>query len=94
MANSQNPNPPTFRPSKSRPGRFVPDGEQKGQDANQESADKVEIGDPVPEQDRTTRATERSARTRDGQTRAQGETGEDEDLPADDGVEGTRGGRH
>ena len=41
---------------------------------------KVEIGDPVPEDDRTIRAT--------------GETGEDEDLPADDGQEGSRSERH
>jgi hypothetical protein len=95
MANSQNPNPPTFRPSKTKSGTFVPNSEKKGKGANQENADKVEIGDPVPEEDRTTRAAERGDRTRGSQTRGQGETGEDEDLPDDGGgIEGTRGDRH
>ena len=46
--------------------------------------DSVEIGDPVPEDDRTVRAD----------NRGEGETGEDEDLPDTDGVEGTRSDRH
>ena len=40
-------------------------------DQDVEKPDNVEIGDPVPEDDRTVRAG--------------GETGEDEDLPTDDG---------
>lgn len=46
--------------------------------------DHVEIGDPVPERDRTVRAD----------NRGQGETGEDEDLPDDDGIEGSGSERH
>ena len=42
-------------------------------DEDVEKPDNVEIGDPVPEDDRTIRSRE------------QGETGEDEDLPPDDG---------
>lgn len=58
-------------------------------DADRKAADRVEIGDPVPESDRTITAD------RGDSTRARGETGEDEDLPDDDGnVEGTRDGRH
>ncbi len=111
MANSQNPQPPTYRPSKREPGKFVPNQDEtqrQGQgtqpdpdrrdDASkgaERNADKVEIGEPVPEKDRTPRASER-ADVRDGQVRrGQGETGEDEDLPDDDsGVEGSRSERH
>ncbi len=46
--------------------------------------DGVEIGDPVPEGDRTVRAD----------NRGQGETGEDEDLPDTGGIEGTSRDRH
>lgn len=46
--------------------------------------DGVEIGDPVPEGDRTVRAD----------NRGQGETGEDEDLPDAGGIEGTRRDHH
>ena len=50
-------------------------------DEDVEKPDNVEIGDPVPEDDRT--------------IRARGETGEDEDLPADDGnIEGSSSERH
>jgi hypothetical protein len=50
-------------------------------DENVETPDRVEIGDPVPEDDRT--------------IRARGETGEDEDLPPDDGdIEGSSSERH
>lgn len=46
-------------------------------DEDVEKPDNVEIGDPIPEDDRTIKA------------RGEGETGEDEDLPADDGdIEG------
>lgn len=55
--------------------------ESGAQDSDQ-TPDRVEIGDPVPEADRTTRA------------RGQGETGEDEDLPDDDGSMETTGARH
>jgi hypothetical protein len=46
-------------------------------DTQSEHPDSVEIGQPVPEKDRTTRAA--------------GETGEDEDLPDDGGTESDRG---
>jgi hypothetical protein len=46
-------------------------------DTQSEHPDSVETGTPVPENDRTTRAT--------------GETGEDEDLPDDGGTETERG---
>jgi hypothetical protein len=50
-------------------------------DEDVEKPDQVEIGDPVPEDDRT--------------VRARGETGEDEDLPTDDGdIEGSSSERH
>jgi hypothetical protein len=50
-------------------------------DEDVEKPDSVEIGDPIPEDDRT--------------IRAEGETGEDEDLPSDDGnIEGTSSERH
>ena len=46
-----------------------------------DESDDVEIGDPVPEDDRTIKADE--------------ETGEDEDLPTDDGnVEGSGSEKH
>jgi hypothetical protein len=57
-----------------------PDRQRAGRrplDAQSEHPDSVEIGQPVPEKDRTTRAT--------------GETGEDEDLPDDGGTESDRG---
>ncbi len=59
-------------------------GTSDEEDERNESPDNVEIGDPVPENQRTVRAT-----------RGAGETGEDEDLPSDDGgIEGTRSERH
>ena len=89
MANPQNPNPPTYSPSKKKPGTFVPNPEEKQE--QRQGADKVEIGDPVPEKDRTTRASDPTRTARGGQ----GETGEDEDLPDDDGgVEGSRSEQH
>jgi hypothetical protein len=58
-----------------------PRREAQSIDEDVEKPDDVEIGDPVPEDDRT--------------IRARGETGEDEDLPADDGdIEGSSSGRH
>jgi hypothetical protein len=53
----------------------------QGKDKDVESPDGVEIGDPVPEDNRT--------------IRARGETGEDEDLPEDNGdIEGSSSERH
>jgi len=54
---------------------------RSGQSADTQSPDGVEIGDPVPEDNRT--------------IRARGETGEDEDLPEDNGdIEGSSSERH
>jgi hypothetical protein len=54
---------------------------QSSTDEEIENGDGVEIGDPVPEDNRT--------------IRARGETGEDEDLPEDDGnIEGSSSERH
>jgi hypothetical protein len=50
---------------------------------NDGDTDRVEIGDPVPEEDRPIKASRVSP----------GETGEDEDLPDENGVEGSKG-RH
>ncbi|HEY6644274.1 hypothetical protein [Povalibacter sp.] len=91
MANPQNPNPPTFSPARSKPETFIPNpipNSQEKQEQRQD-ADQVEIGDPVPEKDRTTRASDPTVRG------GQGETGEDEDLPDDDGgIEGSSGEQH
>lgn len=54
---------------------------QSPPDEEIDSGDGVEIGDPVPEDNRT--------------IRARGETGEDEDLPEDNGdIEGSSSERH
>ena len=93
MANPQN--PPTYSPSKTKPDTFVPNPDEGREqdpqsDPTRRGADRVEIGDPVPEKDRQPRASE-PQRTGGGQ----GETGEDEDLPDDDGnVEGSRSEPH
>jgi hypothetical protein len=91
MANPQNPNPPTYSPSKKKSGTFVPNPDEKQEQTQGQGPDHVEIGDPVPEKDRTTRASDPTRATRGGQ----GETGEDEDLPDDDGsIEGSRSDQH
>ena len=95
MPNRPTQNPPTFAPSKSKPGTFIPnpdEAQERRKKAEQQpgNADQVEIGDPVPENDRVTRANEPRSTAR-----GQGETGEDEDLPDDTGgIEGTRTDRH
>jgi hypothetical protein len=54
---------------------------QSSSDEDIESGEGVEIGDPIPEDNRT--------------IRARGETGEDEDLPEDTGnIEGSSSERH
>lgn len=91
MANPQNPNPPTYSPSGQKPGTFVPNPEEKQDQTQAQGPDHVEIGEPVPEKDRTPRASGPSQTVRGGQ----GETGEDEDLPDDaGGVEGSRSDQH
>ena len=64
---------------KPRPQR----AQSTGREEDRGSPDKVEIGDPVPEEDRTIRADE-TGEDEDLPGRAtRGETGEDEDLPDD-----------
>lgn len=72
------------------------DARQSQSDAQDTSIDRgdpdqVEIGDPVPEDDRTIRARGRGETGEDEDlpgTSRRGETGEDEDLPDDDaGIE-------
>jgi len=96
MTNQQNPNPPTYSPSKSRPHTFVPNPDESEEQGKEQSssgsgqplrtnAGRVEIGEPVPEKDRETRASQRCSETVENERRGTGETGEDEDLPdADD----------
>lgn len=69
---------------------------ERGADADREVSDRVEIGEPVPEPDRTIKADRVKVDRGDSTTArgGQGETGEDEDLPDDEGVEGTRGEKH
>lgn len=86
MPNTRNPSG-TQTPDSGRPGQSQESGRQwqgnqsqeKGEDAIDDRDDNVEVGDPVPENDRTIRAS------RDGQglSNGQGETGEDEGLSGD-----------
>ena len=88
MANPQNPHPQSS-PRPGKPSPSVDEQNRKHRNASNEPVEgnedeSVEIGDPVPENDRTIKASRTSP----------GETGEDEDLPDDeDGIEG-RGGPH
>jgi hypothetical protein len=86
MPNTRNPS----GSQTSNPGRQSQDsGRQWQGNHNQEQDDKVtddrddnvEVGDPVPENERTIRAS----RDRNGLSNAQGETGEDEGLSGDAG---------
>ena len=56
-------------------------GQQRAQERG--TPDRVEIGDPVPENDRTVRADE-TGEDEDLPGSDRGETGEDEDLPSGD----------
>jgi hypothetical protein len=90
MPNTRNP-PGTQAPKSGRPGQSQDGGRQWQGSQNQEQDqdenplddrdDNVEVGDPVPENERTIRAS------RDGQglSNGQGETGEDEGLSGDAG---------
>jgi hypothetical protein len=64
-------NPPPPAPGEDKSKQDVRDMSQKHDEPDVDETDNVEIGDPVPEDNRTIRANE--------------ETGEDEDLPPDDG---------
>lgn len=87
MANPRTSTPQDPRRT-ARQGQSRTQGQDQDENRNRDDRDDgdgVEIGDPVPERERTIRAT------RGGQ----GETGEDEDLPDDDGgIEGTSTERH
>lgn len=63
--------PPPPAPGQDKSEQDVRDMSQSQNEPDVDETDNVEIGDPVPEGDRTIRAGE--------------ETGEDEDLPTDDG---------
>lgn len=89
MANTRNPSETQTSKSDRDPGRSQDSARQWQGNQNQEQddnliehrGDDVEVGDPVPENDRTIRAS------RDGQglSNGQGETGEDEGLSGDAG---------
>ena len=75
--------PPASGDDKSEQDQRDMSSQQQSQSSDEEieSGDGVEIGDPVPEDNRT--------------IRARGETGEDEDLPEDTGdIEGSSSERH
>ena len=84
------------REAGSRPSAGTDDSKQQQREARQasqpsepmnEDPDRVEIGDPVPEDNRTIRARGRDETGEDEDLPggSRGETGEDEDLP-DDGA--------
>jgi hypothetical protein len=90
MPNPRNPTG-TQKPGGSRQSQKSDDTMRQWQETqptdeeDRTEGDHVEIGDPVPE-------SQRAPRARGG---GQGETGEDEDLPDDDGsIEGSSSERH
>ena len=88
MPNTRNPSG-TQTSNTGRPGQSQDGGGQWQGSQNEEQDGKVaddrddhiEVGDPVPENDRTIRAS----RDRNGLSNGQGETGEDEGLSGDAG---------
>ena len=87
MANTGNPSGTQTPNSGGRAGR-TQDKDRQWQDNQQQAEnmsggrdDNVEVGEPVPENDRTIRAP----RDRQGLSNGQGETGEDEGLSGDVG---------
>ncbi|MFL6618859.1 MAG: hypothetical protein ACJ8MH_09670 [Povalibacter sp.] len=92
MPNTRNPSE-TQKPDSGRPGQSQDSGRQWQGDQNQdldenligERVDNVEVGDPVPENDRTVRASRDGQESRNGLSNGQGETGEDEGLSGDAG---------
>ena len=87
MANTGNPSGTQTPKSGDRAGRTQDKDRQwqgnQQQDENMSGGrdDNVEVGEPVPENDRTIRAS----RDRQGLSNGQGETGEDEGLSGDVG---------
>lgn len=82
MPNPRNPSETQMRPGQSQDsGRQWQGSQNQEQDENaiDDRDDNVEVGDPVPENDRTIRAS------RNGLSNGQGETGEDEGLAGDAG---------
>jgi hypothetical protein len=87
MPNTRNPSETQTPQSGGRPGQSQDSGRQRQGNQNQAQGENqiddhdenVEIGDPVPENDRTIRAS------RNGLSNGQGETGEDEGLSGDAG---------
>lgn len=96
MANTQQPDSRETRRSQQQTQKQTQRGadQDQGNDRTDRDLDEttrndhVEVGDPVPEDDRTIRADNRS------RDENRGETGEDEDLPEADGIEGTSSERH
>jgi hypothetical protein len=89
MPNTRNPSG-TQTPNSGRRGKSQNSGRQWQGNQNQEQdknlmdrddGGNVEVGDPVPENERTIRAS----RDRQGLSNGQGETGEDEGLAGDAG---------
>jgi hypothetical protein len=87
MANTGNPSG-TQTPNSGRradqpqdKGRQWQGNEEGDEKLSDDRDDKVEVGDPVPENDRTIRAS----RDMQGLSNGQGETGEDEGLSGDAG---------
>ena len=82
MANTPHRGEPHSKPSTQQQDQTQKKGratDRSGKDQDEPDRNDVEIGDPVPEDDRTVRV----------RGRAGGETGEDEDLPDDTGdIEG------
>jgi hypothetical protein len=87
MPNPQNPGTQKPGPHVSKdsgPGAHQLQNAPEQDEDERDESERVEIGDPIPEDQRTVRASG-----------GQDETGEDEDLPQDDGnVEGSRDERH
>jgi hypothetical protein len=89
MPNTRDPSGSQTPNSGRRPGQSQDNGSQWQGNQNQEQDenliddrdDNVEVGDPVPENQRTIRASS----DKDGLSNGQGETGEDEGLSGDAG---------
>src|SRR3954451_18030955 len=92
MPNTRNPSE-TPKSDSGRPAQSQDTGRQWQSNQNQEQDDNliddrddsVEVGDPVPENDRNIRASRDGQESRNGLSNGQGETGEDEGLSGDAG---------
>ena len=82
---------PTPRQPETSPTRNSATRQDSDREQETKNRENVEIGEPVPDDKQTTRADDRTTRNPTRQMRGQqGETGEDEDLPDDEGdIEGS-----